>query len=699
MDLLSVTASVIAIIQASRALAFAVTALQKLRSAATEFGELLTELATLQDLLDNFREAIEFKEDLENLVTELQTLSATLIDNSSGLNGNGEHKISAVQWRMRYGKQARQLRDRAAVCRNHLSTYVELLGLAQHLQQAKTSMDIRNLIMSSSSAVSNELRGLRSASRQQDALIRSLSGGIDRGFNDVGNELSQAMRQANEQRDSLAMDMQGLIKSSSSALGDDLRLLQSASQRQDLIMHSVATDLARGFKEVAHEITRATHMVNNRLDLFEKHFSSKFALDQMLYDAVELMLDMGFNPQFADMIGQSAVMVVKKHLLDRPVLPGKLRILQRIIDTDEHPAEISTMIRDALLVKSSAKLTLDQALVAEAAHINELDDIGYAPLHWAVIRDRVEAVEMLIQHGATINTRSRDHGVVPLHLAKSGVVAALLLQHGADMKSKALYDGLMPLHCFAYNGCLGPLKVLLEAGVDPNAEDNVRATPLHVASVAILTATDCFCEPASTGGNWRASPGVTLGQSSEYRSTICHLIKAGADVNKAGRDGLPPVVAAASVFNMAALRQLLEHGPRLDLVDKHGRGILHYVIRWCSLEAIASLSALGLQEFDPDVPDTHGDPPLDLFGLRIRGKLVGFHWQTAQALVFEVSVLIDEDDVWFDEFPDDEELACYDITSLFEPGSGERQKDELDLLEQDAEDDGDFYDALEYPVS
>lgn len=150
MEPLSIASSVIAIIQASKALGVGIKALQKLRGAATEFGELLSELAALQGLLDNFREAMEvvadspndlspsaaaallrFKDDLETMVTELQALSITLIDNSPGLNGNGEHKISAVQWHTKHGKQARKLRDRAAVCRGYLSTCVDLLGLAQ----------------------------------------------------------------------------------------------------------------------------------------------------------------------------------------------------------------------------------------------------------------------------------------------------------------------------------------------------------------------------------------------------------------------------------------------------------------------------------------------------------------------------------------------------------------------------------------
>lgn len=82
------------------------------------------------------------------------------------------------------------------------------------------------------------------------------------------------MRQADEQRAAMTLDLKALIKSSSSALSNDLRLLLSASQRQDLIIHSIATDLTRGFKDVADEVTRATHTVNNRLDLMEERFSS-----------------------------------------------------------------------------------------------------------------------------------------------------------------------------------------------------------------------------------------------------------------------------------------------------------------------------------------------------------------------------------------------------------------------------------------
>ncbi len=74
-------------------------------------------------------------------------------------------------------------------------------------------------------------------------------------------------------------------------------------------------------------------------------------------------------------------------------------------------------------------------LLAHGADVDARDDVfEETPLHWAVRRNRLHVVELLIEYGADVNARSA-HGDTPLSIAtrygRSRIVAALA-EAGAD---------------------------------------------------------------------------------------------------------------------------------------------------------------------------------------------------------------------------------------------------------------------------
>lgn len=101
-------------------------------------------------------------------------------------------------------------------------------------------------------------------------------------------------------------------------------------------------------------------------------------------------------------------------------------------------------------------------------------------------------------------------------------------------------DGRTPLHVAAEMGNLPMAEVLLEAGADVNARDNLEYTPLHLA--------------ANTGN-------VPMVQT---------LMIAGADVNEKDTDGRTLLHVAAMTGNLLMAQILIDFYAELNLKDDDG---------------------------------------------------------------------------------------------------------------------------------
>jgi ankyrin repeat protein len=169
----------------------------------------------------------------------------------------------------------------------------------------------------------------------------------------------------------------------------------------------------------------------------------------------------------------------------------------------------------AVLAISGGTIVAQRATVAPGAGAVEPD--GTTPLHRAVHRNDLKAVDTLIRAGADVNATNR-YGVPPLSLAamngnaailerllkagananatqsegetalmtaaRSGVPEAVqvLLAHGADVNAKESWRGQTPLMWAAAEGHAETIQVLLEAGAQINARSNAGWTALLFAS-------------------------------------------------------------------------------------------------------------------------------------------------------------------------------------------------------------------------
>jgi len=257
-----------------------------------------------------------------------------------------------------------------------------------------------------------------------------------------------------------------------------------------------------------------------------------------------------------------------------------------------------------------------RAAIQKKADVNATASDGSTALHWAVHRDALEVVDLLLGAGANPKAANR-YGVTPLSLAATNGNARIverLLRGGADPNT-ALPGGETVLMTAARTGDVAVLKALIEANANVNARESSRgqtalmwaAAENNVAAIKVLVeagadvkarTTSEGAAPAtgarsSTGGGvfsgatGAAAPtgargpsfsallfAVQLGQLEACRT----LIQAGASVNDALPDGTSALALAAQNGHFELGAFLIDQGADVN-ADKQGFTALHQVIR------------------------------------------------------------------------------------------------------------------------
>lgn len=110
---------------------------------------------------------------------------------------------------------------------------------------------------------------------------------------------------------------------------------------------------------------------------------------------------------------------------------------------------------------------------------------GDTPLHWAAHDGHYEVAALLLAHGAEVAAQeTRYWGGTPLHWAaeRQPVLAELLLEHGAEVNSRNEQTGQTPLHyCARCDDVPEVAELLLRCGADPSLTDMTGNKPLDYA--------------------------------------------------------------------------------------------------------------------------------------------------------------------------------------------------------------------------
>ncbi|KAL9675449.1 hypothetical protein QQ045_003651 [Rhodiola kirilowii] len=115
--------------------------------------------------------------------------------------------------------------------------------------------------------------------------------------------------------------------------------------------------------------------------------------------------------------------------------------------------------------------------------VNSVDQSGRSLLHLAVMKNRADLVQMLLEYEPDINAHSSS-GSSPLESAAASghaLIVELLLAHGANMERSGP-SSIGAIHLAARQGHIEVLKLLLLKGADVESTTKDGSTALHIAT-------------------------------------------------------------------------------------------------------------------------------------------------------------------------------------------------------------------------
>ena len=197
-----------------------------------------------------------------------------------------------------------------------------------------------------------------------------------------------------------------------------------------------------------------------------------------------------------------------------------------------------------------------RCLIENGADVNGVNKVKHTPLMIAAIRGHINALTLLIKHGADVDLQDSD-GCKALHFAVYGSdisseILSCLIGIGADVNA-CTNNGVTPLMIAAEEGHINAVTSLVKCGANVHLQDKDGQTALHHAMQSPQAS---ICEVLSC------------------------LVKNGADVNAHTFHNETPLMLASRDGHVNVVTFLIKHGADVDLQDKDGNTALHFAARF-----------------------------------------------------------------------------------------------------------------------
>jgi len=229
-----------------------------------------------------------------------------------------------------------------------------------------------------------------------------------------------------------------------------------------------------------------------------------------------------------------------------------------------------------------------KALLDQKAGANVADDHDITPLMYAAEIGSVEAMRLLLDHGADVNAQNAYGSTALMWSVSDAAKVRLLLDHGAEVNAVAR-SGRTALIIAAFtNPSAEVVRLLLAKGAKVDVMDKRHVTPLNAATFGNDTATvrlllDAGADMDTPDTFIGLTPLMNAAGNRNVEATKLLLAK-GAKVNAVSKtEGLPkiqtgtvefggwtPLLMASAFGPPEAVKTLLDAGARIDAQDYRG---------------------------------------------------------------------------------------------------------------------------------
>jgi ankyrin repeat protein len=219
------------------------------------------------------------------------------------------------------------------------------------------------------------------------------------------------------------------------------------------------------------------------------------------------------------------------------------------------------------------------------ADVNVRDRRGNTPLQYAAGFGTAEAIRLLLDGGADVNSRNGFEATPLIWAAGNLAKTRLLIERGADVNARTRQGRTALMVAAACNGCSESVRLLLAKGADAKALDTGRATAL------------------------------TLAAENGDAESIRLLLEAGADPKQANGGGMTPLHLAIYNCDLASAKLLLAKGADVNVKNTFSGNVkfgaimlvgltpLHIAAPYCGVEVVDTLLAAGAAIDPRDVRD------------------------------------------------------------------------------------------------
>lgn len=246
-------------------------------------------------------------------------------------------------------------------------------------------------------------------------------------------------------------------------------------------------------------------------------------------------------------------------------------------------------LHDAVRAVNTTKV---QTLLKTDVDINERDEKGNTPLHYAARVGRLAIIRLLVEQGADV-TIENQAGRTPLDIVQSNhyVKSTRLL---SKVMEQQLQSADMNLHEAVQRLNQEKTVALLDNGMNINSRDVNGNTPLHIAATTgRLSMIDLLLKRGAdvTLENGQGNTPLALAISANHIKAIQHLLKAQRTTSQP--EHLPPFHRAAVDNDTLLTKRMMKQGTAVDTLDDEGRTALQVVSRKGMLDMVKFLIANG----------------------------------------------------------------------------------------------------------